>query len=209
MRLQYGTHHRVIDAAVRDDCLSWVKCAFDVFPHWTGGRCEQKKGVCQGTMGGRVPIFCGRTPRSVMRWPLSEFSLSHGLAVSPISNPSAFPPRLIAQLPCPTRGRSRKTAESQLSLYSLHAMEILADHTESRRNEEASALFGGAEMNPPRSRHVLDLCGSRASASDLSAITPRYTTLTNPDTQARRDRSFTSSGPDARRMVAARRERRS
>lgn len=200
MRLQYGTHHRVIDAAVRDDCLSWVKCAFDVFPHWTGGRCEQKKRVCQGAMGGRVPIFCGRTPRSVMRWPLSEFSLSHGLAVSPISNPSALPPRLVAQLPYSTRGRSRKTAEFQLSLYSLHAMDILADHTEARR-KEASALLGGADMNPPR------ICGSRAS--DLSAITPQYTTLTNPDTQARGDRSFTSSGPDDRRMVAARRERRS
>lgn len=52
-------------------------------------------------------------------------------------------------------------------------MDILADHTEARRNE-ASALLGGADLNPPsRSRHTLDQCGSR-SASDLSAITPRY-----------------------------------
>lgn len=52
-------------------------------------------------------------------------------------------------------------------------MDILADHTEARRNE-ASALLGGADLNPPsRSRQTLDQCGSR-SASDLSAITPRY-----------------------------------
>lgn len=52
-------------------------------------------------------------------------------------------------------------------------MDILADHTEARRNE-ASALLGGADLNPPsRSRHTQDQCGSR-SASDLSAITPRY-----------------------------------
>lgn len=138
MRPLYGTRHRVIDAAVRDDCFSWVKCAFDVFPHWTGGRCEQKNRLLQGAVGGRVRIYCGRRRApSCTHWLLHFRFRTRPRSHLPTHRPSHRGPS-IAQLPCATRGRSQNTAEFQLSLNSLHAMDIPADRPGARRKEASS-----------------------------------------------------------------------